>query len=257
VIALLAFVAIQAAAPALDARQITLAAPQVITQIDTGKMKGDLARFAWSPDGSEFYLQMVERDRGGNIKSATHYVVSAESKSTKRVDQEPPWASKYWSWKSGQASPGAAAFKIIVDGPRRETVRSTAAPTGGALAKGGGGDPLAGSTTADVASAADQTQVKTIYALKLKNETLGEWVNEPVTPGVNYSWAPAPLHMIVFAKREGGPLIVFDDAGQKQELSAAKSAFLPAWSDDGKRIAWLERRDRKKYDLTIAEVSAR
>jgi hypothetical protein len=63
--------------------------------------------------------------------------------------------------------------------------------------------------------------------------------------------------MIAFARRDGGPLIVFDDAGQKQELTAAKSAFLPAWSDDGKQIAWLERKDKKKYDLTIADVSGR
>jgi hypothetical protein len=155
-----------------------------------------------------------------------------------------------------QASPAAAAF-IVVDGPRVETVRATAAPTGGALAKGGGGDPLAGSTVGDVASAVDQSQTKTIYALKLKGETIGEWVNEPVSPGVTYTWAPAPLRVIAFARRDGGPLIVFDEAGQKQELTAAKSAFLPAWSDDGKRLAWLEKKDRKKFDLMIAEVSAR
>jgi hypothetical protein len=256
-LAVLAFVAIQASSSALDAKQIALSPPLAVAEVDTGKMKGDLARLAWSPDGSEFYIQTIERDGRGNIRSARHYLVSAASRNLKSVDQEPPWAAKYWSWKSGQASPAATAFKIVVDGPRVETVRATAAPTGGALAKGGGADPLAGTTVADVASAAEQTQSKTIYALKLKGETIGEWVNEPVTPGVNYSWAPAPLRVIAFAKREGGPLIVFDEAGQKQELTAAKSAFLPAWSDDGKRLAWLEKKDRKKFELVIAEVSAR
>jgi hypothetical protein len=256
-LAILAFVAVQAASPAPDARQIALSPPRAIAQIDISRMKGDLSRLAWSPDGSEFYLQTIERDRRGNIRSTNHYVVSAASTNLKSIDQEPSWASRYWSWKSGQASPGDAAFKIVVDGPRRETVRATAAPTGGALAKGGGADPLAGTTVADVASAAEQTQVKTIYALKLKSETIGEWVNEPVNPGVNYTWAPAPLRIIAFARRDGGPLTVFDDAGQKQELAVAKSAFLPAWSDDGRRIAWLERKDRKKYDLTIADVSVR
>ncbi len=74
-------------------------------------------------------------------------------------------------------------------------------------------------------------------------------------PGANFSWAPAPLRAIVFAKRDGGPLIVLDDSGHKQELTGAKAATLPAWSDDGKRLAWLERKDKKKYDLMIAEVS--
>jgi hypothetical protein len=82
-------------------------------------------------------------------------------------------------------------------------------------------------------------------------------VNEPVTPGTNFSWAPAPTVMLVFAKRDGGPLVLLDAAGRKQALTGAKTAFLPAWSNDGARIAWLERKDRKKFDLMVAEVSAR
>lgn len=254
-LAVLAFVSIQAATPALDARHVALSTPHVIAEIDAGKLKGELVRLGWSPDGSEFYLQTIERDRAGYIKSAKHYVVSLSAKAVKGVDQEPTWASKYWSWKSGQASPADAAFKIAGD-MQQKPVRSTAAPTGGALAKGGTADPLAGSTVSDVASAAEQTQMTTIVTLKLKSQIIGEWVNEAMMPGVNWSWAPAPLRLMVFAKREGGPLMVLDDAGRRQELSGAKSAFLPAWSDDGKRMAWLEKKDKKKFELMIADVSA-
>jgi len=236
---------------------LNLSAPQMVSEVDAGKLKGEPARLAWAPDGSELYLQTIERDGPGRVKSTKHYLVSVAAGTLKSVDQEPAWASKYWSWKSSQMSPGAPAFKIAVV-PRQETKRSTSAPTGGALAKGGGADPLAGTTVADVASANEQTQILTIYTLKLGGETLGEWVNEPVTPGANFSWAPAPMHAIVFAKRDGGPLIVLDDSGHKQELSGAKAATLPAWSDDGKRLAWLERKDKKKkYELMIAEVSAK
>ena len=240
-----------------DASRMALAIAQPVAEIDLGKLKGDLARLAWSPDGSEFYVQTVERDGRGNVKSMRHYFVSASSRSVKDVDQEPAWASRYWAWKSAQASPGAAAFKIAVDGPRQETVRSTSAPTGGALAKGGTANPLEGTTIADVAAAVDQSQKKTIYTLRLNGESLGDWVNEPVTPGTNFSWAPAPISMFVFAKRDGGPLVLLDAAGRKQQLAGAKSAFVPAWSKDGKKIAWLERKDKKKYDLMIAEISLR
>jgi len=71
---------------------------------------------------------------------------------------------------------------------------------------------------------------------------------------VNFGWAPAPLGLLAFAKREGGPLIVLDASGGRQELAGTKAAVLPAWSDDGKRIAWLERKDRKKYQLMIAGI---
>jgi hypothetical protein len=173
----------------------------------------------------------------------------------KSTDQEPAWASSYWTWKSGRSSPAAAAFSIAVE-DHTETKRSVSAPTGGVLAKGGTADPSGGATTfTDVAAAADASQTVRIFTLKVKSESIGDWANEAVGPGSNYSWAPAPLQLIVFAKRDGGPLIVIDDAGRKQELEGARSAFYPAWSADGKRIAWLERTNGKKYQLTIADLS--
>src|SRR5262245_26915422 len=243
--------------PSVDASKVTLSIAEPIADLDLGKLKGDPARLAWSPDKTEFYVQTVERDGRGAVKSTKHYVVAAASRTAKSVEREPEWASQYWTWKSAQASPGAAAFKIVVDGPRQETVRATSAPAGGALAKGGTANPLEGTTVADVAAAVDQSQTRTIYTLRLNGESLGDWVNEPVTPGSNFGWAPAPMTMIVFAKRNGGPLVVVDAAGRRQQLDGAKLAVLPAWSSDGARIAWLERKDKKKYDLVVAEVSAR
>jgi hypothetical protein len=238
-----------------DARQISLGEPRVLAEVDTGKVKGDIVRLAWSADGSELYLQTIERDGRGNVKAARHYSISLAGQSLKSIDREPEWAAAYWTWKSGQASPAAAAFKISVDSEHK-SVRSTAAPMGGAMAKGGTPDPSAGTTLGDVASAADQTQMQQVYTLKLKSETIGTWTNEPVMPGVNFSWSPAPLRYLVFAKREGGPLTIVDESGRKQELKGAKAALVPAWSNDGKRIAWLERKDKKKFDITVAEVAA-
>ena len=236
-----------------DARQVDLAAPVAIAELDLGKMKGDFTRLAWSLDGSEFYVQTVERDRGGAPKAIHHYVIAVASKSAKDVAQEPAWGSQYWMWKSAQASPASRAFKIDVH-ERTETKRSVSMPTGGTLAKGGTADPNAGTTLGDVAAAADATQIIKIYSLDLKGETIGEWANEAVAPGINYSWAPAPLQLIAFAKRDGGPLVILDDAGRKHEVGGARLATLPAWSDDGKKIAWLERKDRKKYELMMADV---
>lgn len=257
VVFILVFAALMSAGASLfaasDARQVDLAAPLVIAELDLGKMKGDFTRLAWSPDGSEFYVQTVERDRGGAPKAIHHYVIAAASKSAKDLPQEPAWGSQYWMWKSAQASPASRAFKIDVH-ERTETKRSVSVPTGGALAKGGTADPTAGTTLGDVAAAADASQTIKIYSLDLRGETIGEWANEAVAPGINYSWAPAPLQLIAFAKRDGGPLVILDDAGRRHEVSGGRLATLPAWSDDGKRIAWLERKDHKKYQLMIADV---
>lgn len=239
---------------AAAALQITLSAPQPVAEIDSGKLKGELAQLAWSDDGSEFYVQTVEHDKAGNPRAAHHYVVTAATKAVKDVDQEPPWAAKYWQWKSAQASPAASGFRISVD-EREETKRASSAPTGGDLARGGTPDPGAGTSLGDMANAANSSQKLHIYALKVKSETIGEWVNSGVTPGTNFSWAPAPMQLLAFARRDGGPIVVLDAAGTKQELSGTKSALLPAWSGDGKRMAWLERKG-KKYQLTVADISA-
>jgi WD40-like Beta Propeller Repeat len=238
---------------ALAAVQITLSPAQPVAEIDISKLKGELARLAWSDDGSEFYIQTIERDRNGSPKAAHHCLVAIAAKSVKDVDQEPAWAAKYWQWKSAQASPAAGAFKITVD-ERTETKRAASAPTGGDLARGGTADPASGSTLSDVAHAADTSQTLHIFALKVRNETIGEWVNAAVSPGTNFSWAPAPLQLLAFARREGGPIIVLDATGSKRELTGTKSALLPAWSPDGKRLAWIERKG-KKYQLTMSEVT--
>jgi hypothetical protein len=242
-----------------DARQISLATPQAIVEIDTNDVKGQPVVLAWSLDGSEIYLQAVQRDRSGAVTSTRHYIVSVKSKMIKGVDLEPAWASNYWLWKSGQASPASASFKINVES-RQETKRATAAV--GDLAKGGGGGSEGrggspGTSAAEAGAVADQSQVLSIYALKLKGTTLGEWTNEPVVPGLNFGWAPGPSQLMVYTKRDGGALMVLDDQGRKQELAGAKNAMLPGWSPDGKKLAWLERKDRRKLDLTIADISSK
>jgi hypothetical protein len=233
--------------------QISFSFPQPIAEVDTNKLKGEVARLAWSPDASELYLQTIERDKAGLVKSAKHHLISRSGKTIKGVDREPAWATKYWSWKSAQASPAAPAFRIEVT-QREETIRATFSPTGGAMARGGTANPTDGTTFDEVANAANQTQKAVIFTLQVRDEKIGEWTNEAVVPGVNFGWAPAPLGLLAFAKREGGPLFVIDASGGRQELAGTKAAVLPAWSDDGKRMAWLERKDRKTYQLMIADI---
>jgi hypothetical protein len=257
--AALTFAPVQAAASAFP---VSIELPLRLIEIDTDKLKGEPWRLAWSPDGTQLFFEAANRDDRGNVKSVKGVLITVADRSMKNVDQPPAWVAKYWLWKSGQASPAAPAFKITVD-QRQETVRATAAPTGGALAKGGTADPTAGTSLGDAAAAANTAQVQTIFALRLKGEArgagelIGEWANEAVAPGVNFGWAPAPRHLIAFAKRDGGPLTLLDDQGHKQEVAGTKNVVLPAFSDEGAKLAWLEKKDKKHYDLIIAGVSAK
>jgi ABC-type transport system substrate-binding protein len=52
------------------------------------------------------------------------------------------------------------------------------------------------------------------------------------------------------------PLVVMDRAGARHEVRGTKGVLLPAWSDNGRRLAWLTQQGRKKFVLTIADVAA-
>ena len=250
-------VALIQSAPMSNASAIALAPAAPVAEIDLGRLKGDLVMLAWSPDGTEFYLQTVERDRRGAVTATHHYIVKPGSKAEKGIDAQPAWAATYWTWKSGQASPAIGSFKIAVE-ERTDTKRAVAAV--GDLAKGGGsadGRGIPGTSSEEATAVSAMTQVQHVFALRLRNEPIGEWINEPVRPGTNWSWAPAPHAMIVYTKRDGGPLILLDEQGRKQELAGAAKAMLPAWSNDGTKIAWLERKDRKTLDLMVAGVTVR
>jgi hypothetical protein len=246
------------ASPPADASKLTLSAPAAIVELDLGKLKGDLYRLAWSPDAKQLYLQTVERDRTGNLKAVHHYLLPLDGKTAKGVDGEPRWSAEYWAWKSMQTAPGLPAFKIEVE-QQQKRMTGASTPMGGDLAKGGveGTASLGGAATGlgagDAMSAALQGQMVNVFTLKLKGEVVGEFINAPAIPGLTFGWAPSGTGLIAFANRDGR-LVVMDDHGRKQEIPSSKSALLPAWSDDGKRLAYLEKTGKSKAVLKIVDV---
>lgn len=235
-----------------------------VGEVDTGKLKGDLAKLAWSPDGATLYLQTVERDRFGNGKEY-HYTMPAGGGEASKADAQPDWAARYWTWKSAPAAPGLPAFKFDVS-TRRETRRATAAPPGGSLAGmggdstgsgGGGGRGSSGGTGAsEAANVALQGQTAQIITLRLKDEVVGEYVNANVVPGLTFGWAPQGRAAIAFADREGR-LVIMDEKGGKTRVADSKDVVLPAWSDDGSRIAFLQKSGKKKFKVMVASLDAK
>jgi dipeptidyl aminopeptidase/acylaminoacyl peptidase len=259
------------AAPALAQTPLAAGSLQVTTkrlgEVDTGKLKGDPSRLAWSPDGATLYLQTVERDRFGNAKEY-HYTMAAAGGEAQQVDAQPEWATRYWAWKSAPFAPGTPALKFEI-ATRRETRRATSAPTGGGLA-GMGGDSSSGGSTgggraggsgggtsaADASNAALQSQAVQVTTLRLKDEVVAEYVNAPVTPGLSFGWAPQGRAAIAFAGRDGR-LVVMDQQGAKTSVADTKDVLLPAWSDDGTRIAYLQKTGRKRFNVMIASMDAK
>ncbi|HWW83618.1 MAG TPA: hypothetical protein VNZ26_08465, partial [Vicinamibacterales bacterium] len=86
--------------------------------------------------------------------------------------------------------------------------------------------------------------------LVLKGQVIGEFVDEQVYPGYTFSWSPETLRLIAF-RAQTGRLTIMNVEGLTQPAGDDKDVWLPAWSESGDEIAYLNRLGRKKYALRI------
>jgi len=226
--------------------------------IDLGKLNGKLLRqLAWSPDGAELYLMTYDANKDASIKKAYHFVIRLETGAPKPVEAAPAWAEAYWTWKSGQASPDDASLKIDVATDRRRE-SAVAVPFGGDLARGGSDTSSAGSaggmSTETAMAAANSSQMSNVYTMRLKGQVVGEWVNHPIVPGQTLGWAPKGHGLIAYVDHKSGRLVLMNLAGERHAVDDTKEVTLPAWSNDGSRLAYLEGRGRNRFALVVATV---
>jgi hypothetical protein len=228
--------------------------PVVVGPLDGGKLKGEPIQLAWSSDDMQLFLQTAERDSVGMIKNRHYFVMSVSDGKPSPVAAPPDWAVSYWAWKSNKTAPGSGTFSIDIKQDIKTDV-TTSAPMGGSLAKGGAGfNPNGGGTTIeDVTMRAQQMQKQQVITLTLRNEIIGEFVNQQFVPGYTFGWSPRPIGLIAYCN-PAGHLVVMDEQGEKQELAGTRDAVLPAWSTDGSKIAFLQRTGKKKFDLVLLDV---
>jgi hypothetical protein len=262
----LAPVALAAQGPVRVAN-LQVSEPAIIAELDMDKLKGQPFRLAWSPDGSQLYVQTLEgsfadANAGKPTARLRHYLFASTGGASKKDLQGPPdWFAAYWTAKYGQHAPGAPALSIDVKSEQRRQT-TTSAPMGGDMARGGGdagaGTSAGGGTSAgDVAAAAVNSQTQTVNVMLYKGQRIGEFVNSVIVPGFTYGWGPSGTNVMAFAAPKGGKVVILDDQGKMLEVDGTKDAILPAWSPNGTRLVWLEKDGKKKYRLYLATVAGR
>jgi hypothetical protein len=246
--------AIMAAQAPMNVGSLAFAPATTVTTIDTDKMKGQPSRLAWSPDGSELYVQMMDGEFGKQAAARfSHHVYKVDG-AHQPVAAEPEWVLAYWTAKSGQASPDNPALKIDLKSENRSE-KTVSSPMGGDLARGGGAGGDGGAASAgDVLAAAYNKQSVPVNTMLLHGQIVGEYVNTVIVPGQTFGWGPKGSKVIAYSANKSGRLVVMDESGKRQEIDDTKDALFPAWSPDGKRLAWLQKDGKKKFILKIVAI---
>jgi hypothetical protein len=224
---------------------LNLAQPVQWTTIDTGELKGRPARLAWSEDRSELYIQTVEGDTVDHLK--WHHYLIQNGKPPKATSTEPKWVPPYWKWKSAKRFFGDPFMTISVDVQQTvlDNLNGTAANKAVYL------DPSVSGEAMLLSKQSGGTKVTS--RLMLKNKIIGQFVDELVVPGYTFSWSPEELRLIAF-RSTNGHLVIMNAEGETQEVTATNDVLLPAWSDDGQEIAYLERTGRKTFALMVVSI---
>jgi hypothetical protein len=235
--------------------QVTVTPAPAVMEFDLGSLKGTrLRQMAWSPDETQLYLQTYDANKDASVKELFHYLLPAAGGAPKRIETPPTWAAEYWAWKSGQTAPDDPAWKIDVS-TEKKISSATSMPMGGDLARGGtSGDPTAGISAEAVTAHAAQATNVSVYTMRLKGETIGEWENHPIMPGLTFGWGPKGSGLMAYSDKSSGRLILMDRTGKTAKVDGTKDVRLPAFSADRTRLAYLESRGKNKYALVIAAV---
>lgn len=209
------------------------------TTIDVAKVKGRPAQLAWSDDEAELYLQVVQGVTVESLK-VRHYLLKTNAEPMP-IDRQPNWAQAYWKWKSAKSFFGDSLLTIavettraVVDEPRD---RNTAY--------------LNSERKAPATLESKAGTVRTVNRLLLRGHVIGEFVDEAIFPGYTFSWSPESLGMIVFRSPGGGRLTIMNAEGETQTIEDGKDISLPAWSESGNAIAYLEPVGRQKFALKV------
>jgi hypothetical protein len=190
------------------------------------------------------YLQSVEgRPPAETVR---HFVLPRSGGVLTAVDEEPYWAARYWNVKQDRVAPGVPTLVIEVE-QKTEVVKGGPGPAGALDRTNPAAATNPAMTAPDLVDGTSGNQKAAVVRLKLLGQEIAKWVNEgrPI-PGTRFGWGPSGSGAMVFLG-EHGELVFFDQRKHKRTVPDVKGALLPAWSLDGRRLAYLQKTGRDTF----------
>jgi hypothetical protein len=237
----------RAAQGSIDVSSLELGTPVVLAELDDS-ITGQLRQLAWSADGKSLYLLIVEGKPPG--ERARHFTLALEGGGLRPVAAAPGWAIEYWSVKQDRTAPGLPALAIQVE-EKLETLKAGPGPSGVLDRTNPSALTLPTLTSQNLADGASGNQQSDVIRLKVLGQEIAVFVNEDKPlPGTRFSWGPEKSGALVFLGQKG-ELVFLDQKKRKRQVPEEKDAFLPAWSLDGSRLAYVRKTGGKTHLLWL------
>jgi len=243
-----ALLSAQPAGRSIDLAKLVVSDPATLRDLGKADARGVATRMAWSPDGAWIYVRMSTFDRWSN-ETVRHLLVETQGKRIQDLGDEPLWLARYWNTKSALASPTVASWRIKID-TREDQVRTTNVPREGNI--GQHGDPAAG-LDETVRKAANSSQKTLFEDYVLNGRVVASAINDHVAPGRTFAWAPPPLALVAFVDAKWR-LMLMNQAGATREVKGAKKPSLPAWSENGRRLAFVQATTLSNCVVKVVDV---
>ena len=192
---------------------------------------GIISEITW--DGGALLLQGVFADPEGALK-AQYFVVPTERVTLMKRDDQTPASLEYWRTKANRISPTGLG--------RISSKSDTQMPQFGI-----------GNLERRLGDAVDMGGTQTRSTLRLGNLVLLDRPGPEPYDGETWSWSPLELNQIAYVDAKGDLWIAgADGRGARRILKG--NFTLPAWSPDGRSIAIAERKDHRRWDISLVHV---
>jgi hypothetical protein len=239
----LLLVAFVASVPGTQPQSFSAAAPTLAADLQGSRFGGDPSQLAWSPDSTTLCLQTIEGDRPP-LKTR-YYMIRVGEHDFHGIDVAPDWAQKYWDWKTMRAAPGHPELVIQV-----ETRNKSGKIPSQSLA-----DKAANRGRDNLVAAQNEAEGSVVRTLTLKGEIIGQYIDQPLVPGMTFGWSPEALHAVAYAMPDGHLAVMDLQGGKIPDIDAPKGISLPAWSPDGSTIVYVQKQGRHHYALMQVAIT--
>jgi hypothetical protein len=201
----------------------------------------------WSPDDSQLfiYAERVVVPKGGAADVAVrkgYFLLSSTGADLQETEAQPPWAGPYWDYKSSLTSPEGT--KLEKGGSER--VESVYRMSGKIVER----PWFPFRKASEQAQQNAETSGLPSRVSEMRSRDPGPSL---FYPGMTYSWSPPGGRTIAYY--DDFKVSLLSEDGKTSRKIASGDLYLPAWSHDGTRIAFVRIPESHIWEIHVVELS--